>query len=368
MARRTTLREIATAAGVSVSTVSQALNNRPGVSANVRQNVLETAAALGYRPRPADVLEFTRLRTVGLVTKRRNDGPISLNPFYAPILAGAEQECQRQHIALMYSSIEVDEDSCALNWPPMLLEQRVDGLIVVGAFLPETIADIGRQVGTRMVLVDAYASSDEPIDSIVTDNRNGARTAVEYLIGQGHRHIGLIGSHAHSYPSIRERRAGFIEALTARGLSLTGIEDGLLERQDAFEATLRLLGRAPAVTAIFACNDNSAAGVLHAIQRLGLSCPDDVSVVGFDDIELAQALTPTLTTVHTDKVLMGVLAVRNLRDRAESPDRPALTTQLSTRLIVRGSVRALPAHADSAALPVPKPEARAPRRLTAAHP
>lgn len=368
MARRTTLRDIASAAGVSVSTVSQALNHRPGVSANVRQNVFDAAAALGYRPRMADG-DPSRLRTIGLITKRRNDQPLSLNPFYAPILAGAEQECQRQQIALMYSSIEVDEDSRALAWPPLLTDERVDGLIVVGAFLPETIAHIGRQIGSRVVLVDGYASSDEPMDSIVTDNRNGARTAVEYLIEQGHRQIGLIGSHPHSYPSIRERRAGFIDALNAHSLSLTGIEDGLLERPDATEATLRLLQRVPDVTAIFACNDNSAAGVLNALQQTGRSCPDDVSIVGFDDIELAQAITPALTTVHVDKILMGVLAVRNLRDRAEAPDRPALTTQLGTRLIVRASVRGRSASAEPAAWSAsPKPAAHAPWRLSAATP
>jgi DNA-binding LacI/PurR family transcriptional regulator len=370
MVRRTTLRDIAQTAGVSVSTVSQALNHRPGVSANVRQNILDTAAELGYRPRSMmDSGNGGRLRTVGLITKRRNDQPLSLNPFYAPILAGAEQECQRQNIALMYSSIEVDEDSRALAWPPLLTDERVDGLIVVGAFLPETIAHIGRQIGSRLVLVDGYAGSQEPMDSIVTDNRGGARMAVEHLIAQGHRRIGLIGSHPHSYPSIRERRAGFIEAMSAHDLPLTGIEDGLLDRQEAYDATLRLLRRAPETTALFVCNDNSAVGVLNALQKLGLNCPAEVSVIGFDDIELASAITPALTTIHVDKVLMGVLAVRNLRDRLNSPERPALTMQLGTRLIARASVRALMAVDEPAVSFVPpRPAARAPRRLTAATP
>ncbi|HYO87362.1 MAG TPA: LacI family DNA-binding transcriptional regulator [Candidatus Limnocylindrales bacterium] len=365
MTRRTTLRDVAQAAGVSVSTASQALNNRPGVSRNVRENVHETAAKLGYRLRVLDDNSSGRLRTVGLVTKRHDDERLSLNPFYAPILAGAEQECQRQNISLMYSSIEVDEDSRALNWPPMLLEQRVDGLIVVGAFLPETITHIGRQLGPRLVLVDGYASSDPPIDSILTDNRSGARSAVEYLVAQGHRHIGLIGSHPHSYPSIRERRAGFIDALSAHQLSQAYIEDSLLDRQDAFEAATRLLHRAPEVTAIFVCNDNTAAAVLSAIQRLGMNCPGDVSVVGFDDIDLAQEITPALTTVHVDKVLMGLLAVRYLRDRVHAPERPTLTTLLGTRLIVRGTVRALVDETGSAQVSLPRAAARVPNRLSA---
>jgi DNA-binding LacI/PurR family transcriptional regulator len=337
MARRVTLRDVAQAAGVSVSTASQALNNRPGVSQGVRENVFETSVRLGYQPRQTPGHAPGALRTVGLVTKRHDDDPLSLNPFYAPILAGAEQECRRQHIALMYSSIEVDEDSRALSWPSMLLEQRVDGLIVVGALLPDTLAPLARPSDARLVLVDGYTRSDLPIDRILTDNRAGARSAAEHLIALGHRHIGLIGSHPRSYPSIHERRAGFLDALDAHGLSPDYVEDSSLDRRDACEAALRLLRRAPAVTAIFVCNDNTASAVLNALGRLGMSCPDDVSLVGFDDIALAQEITPALTTVHVDKVLMGVLAVRALQDRATAPDRPALTTVLGTRLIVRDS-------------------------------
>jgi DNA-binding LacI/PurR family transcriptional regulator len=363
MARRVTLRDVAQAAGVSVSTASQALNNRPGVSQHVRENVFETALHLGYQTRQTPGHVSGALRTLGLVTKRHNDDPLSLNPFYAPILAGAEQECRRQHIALMYSSIEVDEDSRALSWPSMLLEQRVDGLIVVGALLPETLAPFGRQPDARLVLVDGYTHSDSPIDRILTDNRAGARSAVEYLIARGHRHIGLIGSHPRSYPSIHERRAGFLEALEAHGLSPDYMEDSLLERRDAYEAALRLMRRAPEVSAIFVCNDNTASAVLNALGRLGLSCPDDVSLVGFDDIDLAQEITPALTTVHVDKVLMGVLAVRALQDRAAAPDRPALTTVLGTRLIVRDSTR--PPTDSTLNRASPKAAARVPRRLSA---
>jgi LacI family transcriptional regulator len=99
------------------------------------------------------------------------------------------------------------------------------------------------------------------------------------------------------------------------------------------------MNRCPHLTAIFACNDNVAIGVMNALQNMGLSVPNDVSVMGFDDIDLAQEVTPPLTTMHVDKVLMGVMALRHLRDRAEDPDRPTLKTMLSTQLIVRESVR-----------------------------
>ncbi len=342
MVKKITFRDIARQADVAVSTVSQVLNNKPGVSTETRQRVLEVAAQLGYRQRVvSDAVISPRLNTLALLTKRYNGDPVHINPFYSYVLAGAERECQRHNIGLMYANIEVDENSRAVSLPTSVFLQRVDGVIIVGAFLEETISEISRQAGHNIVLVDAYTTGKTVYDSVLIDNLNGAFNAVSYLIANGHRHIGLIGSHPHSYPSILERRAGYLKALQAHGIQETYIEDSLLERADAFEATLRLLRRAPQITAIFACNDNIAIGVMNAVQKLGLSVPGQVSVVGFDDIDLAQEVSPPLTTVHVDKVLLGVMAVRLSQDRAASPGRPALTTTLSTQLIVRESVQPL---------------------------
>lgn len=342
MSKRPTFRDIAKRADVALSTVSQVLNNRPGVSAETRQRVLDAAAELGYKQRiVVDTAVSPRLETLVLLTKRENGEPVKINPFYSYVLAGAERECARHNIGLMYASIEVDANSRAVALPGILLDQRVDGAIIVGAFLEETISEIRRQAGQHVVLVDAYTLDQAAYDSVLIDNPKGAYNAVNYLIENGHRNIGLIGSHPQSYPSIRERRAGYLRALQEHGLPTTYIEDTLLDRFEAYEATLRLLRRAPEVTAIFACNDNVAIGVMNAVQELGLTIPGDISVIGFDDIDLAQEVTPALTTVHVDKVLLGAMAIRMLRDRAESPERPTLTTTLSTQLIVRESVRPL---------------------------
>jgi len=219
----------------------------------------------------------------------------------------------------------------------MLLDQKVDGILVVGTFIEDAILQISQRVDMPIVLVDAYAPG-KSFDSVIADNLNGAYAAVEYLIEQGHRNIGLIGSLPDAYPSIRERRKGYLRALKHHGIETSYIEDGQLNRIPAYDATCRLLRRAPEVTAIFACNDECAIGVMNAAREMGREIPSDLSIVGFDDIDLAQEVTPALTTVHVDKVLMGVLAVRHLRDRAESLNRPALTTALSTQLIVRDSV------------------------------
>jgi LacI family transcriptional regulator len=342
MAKKPTLRDIALQADVALSTVSQVLNNRPGVSPELRQRVLDTATDLGYRHKISSTSPMTTdLSVIGILTKRQFNEPPQINPFYAYVILGTERECQRLNISMMYANIEVDEDSKAQNWPAMLLDQRVDGVIVVGAFLEETIADISRQAGQRIVLVDAYTSDQNSFDSVLIDNFGGAMSATKFLLENGHRHIGMIGSHEGSYPSILERRDGYLAALRTQGVTETYIEESWLDRPSAVEATMRLMSRAPQISAIFAANDNCAVGVISALNSLGRRVPEDVSVIGFDDIDLAQETVPTLTTIHVDKVLMGALALRQLRDLADFPDRPTLRTMVSTQLIVRDSVRRL---------------------------
>ncbi len=340
MTKNPTMREIARIAGVSLSSVSLVLNNKPNVTPEMRERVLNAASTLGYRHRVAGNTPLvTTLSTVGLLTKRRQDDQLIVNPFYSYIIDGVERECQRNNINLMYANVEVDERNHALSWPAMLLNDMVDGVIIVGAFLEQAISDISMRLGRSIVLVDAYTSVNTVFDSVVIDNLGGAIKAVSHLIENNHRHIGLIGSNPDSYPSVLERRQGYLLALAQAGIHDTYIEDGYLNRQEAFEATIRLLHKSPQITAIFACNDETAIGAINAIRHTGLRVPEDVSVVGFDDIDLAQEVIPPLTTIHVDKVLMGTMALRLLRDRIDDMDKAAIKTVVSTQLITRSSVR-----------------------------
>lgn len=339
MGKKTTLRDVARHADVALSTVSQVMNNKPGVSLEMRQRILNAAAELGYRPKiVVEDLLASEIKTIGLLTKRRNGDVLVINPFYSYILAGAERECSRHNISMMYANVEVDENNHTLSLPAMILDNRVDGIIVVGAFLEETLSDINQSTSKNVVLVDAYTSNRNEFDSVLIDNLSGAMTAVNYLIENGHRHIGLVGSEPESYPSILERRQGYIATMKAHRLE-TFIENSALNREDTYHATQRLIARAPEITAIFACNDDVAIGVLNALDDLGLSVPQDVSVIGFDDIDVAQEVSPALTTMHIDKVLMGVMAVRHLFEKSLDPNRIPIKTLISTQLIERESVR-----------------------------
>jgi len=335
-----TLRDVARQAGVSLGTASNVMNNKSNVAPETRAKVLAAASALGYQhPVRVSTLAAHSLSVIGMIVKRDPDIMPAVNPFYSYVMAGIERECQRQNLSLMYANVEVDDLNRPSALPPMLNEQQVDGIVMVGTFLQDTIYRIGNTIDRPLVLVDAYAPGSR-YDTIVTDNINGAYSAVDYLLDEGHTRIGLIGSVPDGYPSIRERRKGYLRALKHRGIHHEDqyIEDSPLTRGGGHAATIALLRRAPEITAIFACNDEVAIGAMNAAREMGRKLPEDLSIVGFDDIDLAQEVSPALTTVHVDKVLMGVLAVRHLRDRAEDPGRPALTTTLSTQLILRESV------------------------------
>jgi LacI family transcriptional regulator len=340
VAEKITMREVAQRAGVSLGTASNALNNRGNVTLETRNRVLEAAEILGYHHQSRTPTTLpTGLSVIGAVGKVANGETITINPFYSHVLSGIEQATQSAGISLMIANITVDSMNRLNRLPPMLMDRQVDGVLMIGTFLPETIQSIGSQFEKPVVLVDAYAPGSD-FDSVVMDNLNGAIAAVDYLIALGHRQIGLVGSMPNTYPSIRERRKGYLRALKHHNITQPYIENSALSRDGGYQATLDLLRRSPEITAIFACNDESAFGVYDAARVLGLRIPQDLSVIGFDDIDFAANVTPPLTTVRIDKKFMGRLAVQMLMERAASPERPVLTTTISTILVKRGSVRA----------------------------
>ncbi|MBZ0288216.1 MAG: LacI family transcriptional regulator, partial [Anaerolineae bacterium] len=180
MQKKATLRDIAQYADVALSTVSQVINNKPGVSPEMRHRVLAAAFELGYRSRFSSESPLSaELKTIGLLTKRRNGDALAINPFYSHIIAGAEAECRRYNIGLMYANIDVDEHNHAVNLPSMLLEERVDGVIVLGAFLEETLGHISTRA-SQIVLVDAYSDNGDEFDRVLVDNVSGATKAVKH--------------------------------------------------------------------------------------------------------------------------------------------------------------------------------------------
>ncbi len=335
---RTTMAEIADRAGVSLSTVSLVLRDRPGVGTDTRQRVLEIARQLGYIPPkpPAPALPLTQ---IGLILKADPHGVPQANKFYSHVVAGIEMACRRRQLNLLYATMTVDENSYPLELPRLLLEEdSTDGLLLVGAFLNEALIRVVDRHSIPIVLVDAYATSDL-YDAVVSDNFKGAYQATAYLIRHGHRHIGLVGSHPHAYPSIQERQNGYMRALKDHDIPDRYVaECHIINTQETIEATADLLRRYPQITAIVSVNDEGALLVLEVARDLGRKVPDDLSIVGFDNIDQASCVSPPLTTMHVDKIGMGRLAVQLLVNRIEYPESSPVKAAVLPRLIERSSV------------------------------
>jgi LacI family transcriptional regulator len=347
MSERVTMEDIARHSGVSLTTVSLVLRDKPGINDETRRRVLDMAHALGYRRKQTTEAPSAQgLQQVGVAVKKaRLDDEPGTNQFYAPVLAGIEAACRRQQTNLLYATVLVDEDNHPQELPRMLLEDDLDGLLLVGAFVDATIARLMQRRARPTVLVDAYAA-DNAYDSVVSDNFRGAYQAVSYLIDQGHRHIGVVGSMTNSYPSVEERRRGYLQALRDHGVAGQYLADSHLTHVEAAAAAADLLRRAPWVTALFCCNDLIAIEVMRTARALGRHVPEDLSIVGFDDIDLAAHVAPPLTTMQVDKVSMGRMAVQLLAQRVEFPDASCVTAVLRPTLVERQSVRSVVAEAE----------------------
>lgn len=337
MANSVTLHDVAQLAGVSIGTASQAINNRPSVAHDTRARVLDAARTLGYPLKGIhNGAGENPLSIIGLLTKHDYGFPFEVNAFYSYIHAGIESECRRQNISLMFSNIEVDPCNHPVVWPAMIAEKRIDGLILAGTFIENTIGLLGQRVDIPIVLVDSYAPN-LPFDSVVIENVAGATTAMNHLLTQGHTHIGLIGWAKKSPPGINERYIGYNRALETHNIPTRYVEESGLNREEGYRAAAQLLQRAPEITAIFACNDLTAIGAIHAARDMGIAVPEDLSIIGFDNIDMAKEVTPALTTIHVYKTWLGIFGVRQLITRAMNPEQPKTTTTIMTDLVVRES-------------------------------
>ncbi len=335
--QRPTLREIAEACGVSIATVSAALNDQPSVSPKTRSRVLDVALSLGYEPKEKnDRRNDSDIKTIGLLIKHDARTIWEINPFYSLVQLGVTNTCQQHNINLMVANLEVDTSNRPIAWPAMIEEQHIDGLIMAGAFIDETVQMVGRRSEVPIVLVDGHAPGLS-FDTIVTDNYGGAQSAVRHLIENGHTRIGLVGWNPHSPPGIHQRQQGYSDTLAMHRLE-PFVAQSDLSRESGQHAARRLLDPARKVSAIFACNDETALGVMNAVRSLNLEIPRDLSLVGFDNIDLAAEVSPPLTTIHVHKTWMGSQGVQMLIDRLRMPQRPKIITTITTDLIRRDSV------------------------------
>ncbi|MGP3778093.1 LacI family DNA-binding transcriptional regulator [Halanaerobium saccharolyticum] len=333
-----TIKDIAEKAEVSISTVSKSLNDKGGVSPLTRQKILNIAKEMGY----FSFHSQANLKTHNIAfIMSRHHIPIFNNPFYTRVIAGVEIEVETYDYNLLFSTIKL-EDLKSSEIPSIVSQNKVDGLILAGADINNEMIKAIEELKFPTVLVDNYLNS--PImDSIVSDNFSGAMQAVEYLISMGHQKIGYAGG-PNSHPSFYERYKAYKLEMIENNLE---INNKFIKIKDEFDQNMgkelakSFLKEKELPTAIFAANDATAIGLLQTFNKYGVKVPDDISIIGFDNIELTAFTTPKITTISVDKEGMGQEAARKLFDRIQNPEKKSTKSVIPTELIERESVKEL---------------------------
>jgi LacI family transcriptional regulator len=339
MNEKVTISDIASQCGVSISTVSLVLNDKPGVSKETRARVLEAARQLDYplSPPAETASSDQNLKTIGMIVKTDPDIIPQANPFYSKVILGIEDVCRRNGINLLFATLPVDENNRPVEVPKLLFNENLDGLLMIGTFVDQTILSIAGRRPPPIVLVDGY-SNTESYDAVVSDNFKAAYQAVEYLIQKGHRYIGLVGSDSQCYPSLKERRNGYLRALKEHGLNNVYLRDFNINKSHGYQETIALLKEYPHISALFCINDDVGSAAIRAATDLGKRVPADLSVIGYDDTFISANTHPALTTMHVDTLAMGRAAVHLISLRVENPESARMTLTIHPWLIERESV------------------------------
>ena len=338
-----TMKDIAKIAGVSLGTVSHVLNGSAGVREPVRRRVLDAVRSTGYQPSQlARGLRRVQTNVIGMII------PDITNPFFPAVVRGAEDQAFSHGYRLILCNTDNDH-SKELAHLNELRTYLPAGLIVI----PSTFSDLTaqaksyREVGTGVVCIDRLPK-DWGGDTVTANNQKGAYKATQHLIQLGHTQLATISGPLH-LTNAQERLNGFKQAIKAAKLQIAPeyIQESTFDKQGGVSKAGLLLRLIPRPTAIFAGNDMIALGVLAAIRDAGLRCPEDVSVFGFDDLELAETTNPALSSVSQSGYQLGSMAANILLERIRGYTGPAKHIVLETSLKLRDSI-APPASTTSA--------------------
>jgi DNA-binding LacI/PurR family transcriptional regulator len=341
---KTTIREVARAAGVGIGTISRVLNSSSQVSRQTRARVLDAIRRLGFRPNAqARRILKQRAEMVCFLLSNRD----FLHPFHARILQGVESYASRlkQHVlfAALHYSPKTPPD--VIDLPSVLQEHGlIDGIILAGTIYPNLLR---RMESIHMPFV-AFSNNvvgmdnEQRFDQVGFDDLNGTLHATRYLIGQGHRRIVFAGDI--SYPWLHRRFEGYRQAMRENKLKATLIAaPNTPSFGDFGQKTVgRILSRRSRPTAVVAGNDEIAYGLWRSLQQRGVRVPDQVSLIGFDDREEAVLMDPPLSTVRVNKEEIGETCMKMLLERLHHPHMAFSQRVLPTEFVVRGTVRQLP--------------------------
>jgi DNA-binding LacI/PurR family transcriptional regulator len=325
-----TVRQIAQLANVSLGTVSHVLNGSATVREVRRKRVMDAVESLGYQPSQlARGLRSNLTAMLGMII------PDITNPFFPGVVRGAEDIAYKHGYRLVLCN--TDNDSAKeISYLTDLRSFRPSGLLIIPSAAEALMRSL-RGTDAHIVFVDRCPAEWNG-DFVTVDNEGGAYQAGLHLLNLGHRELAVITGPL-NVSNAAERLRGFQRALKEAGVSVGPeyIQEARFNSESGYSAALRLLQMLPRPTAIFASNDLLACGTLAAAEHLGLRCPEDISVVGFDNLEFVEHTAPALTTVHQSGYQIGATACRMLLERIAEGDKPPEHVVLPTELKVRNS-------------------------------
>lgn len=330
-----TIKDVAKMASVSLSTVSLVINGKSNVRDETRKKVKAAISDLGFHPRRvARGLASNKTHNIGFILTE--DHFSRAEPFYTKIFLGTEFEARKYNYYVLLTTVPKNFNE-NLHLPRFLLERNVDGVILAGK-VPTKLIDIIQKANLPIILID-YSLKTHKISNVLIDNHQGASLAVEHLIQNGHRKIAFIGGEV-NHPSIGERLRGYEETMHEHNLSTDDLifcDEPYTSVENGYAATSCLFKKGTPFTAIIASNDTVATGAMRCIREKNLNIPQDVSIIGFDDIEVCLQVEPRLSTIKVFKEELGAVAVRRAIEGIENKTTLLDQALIPVELVIRES-------------------------------
>ncbi|SHJ82872.1 transcriptional regulator, LacI family [Hespellia stercorisuis DSM 15480] len=329
---KVSIKKISEVTGFSPATISNALNNKRGVNRDTAAEILRVAKEMGY-------ISENRITKIRFVIYKRNGKIIDDTPFFPLLIDGVETECRKLGYEMSICNLDRRDDDYEeqVRW---LVNDTTSAIIFLGTEVMEGDLVGFRSTKCPFLILDSF-DSNMMFDGVLINNADSARVATEYLIGKGHREIGYLRGDFR-IKAFRSRAVGYARAMMNHGLEANSAYTFTLDT--TIEASRRkmaeiLKGKPKLPTAFFADDDVIALGAIKAMQEAGIRVPEDVSVIGFDDLPFCEINTPPLTTIRVSKQEMGALAVRRIHEMIHETDQCKLKISVCTDFVERESVR-----------------------------